>query len=226
MASASRGNTTATCSCAGRARSSALFDANAAARDVTALRVAGTTRALGLDLPPEAEELRVTTRAVAEEIAALPADDQRTRLIETGYIQPHWPQPWGREAKALEQLVIDEEFARAGVQRPQFGITGWVILTLIQHSTQDQIERWVRPTLNGELVWCQLFSEPDAGSDAAGVRTTATRVGRWLHRLRSEGVDERCAELSPRARDRAHQLRRRQARRHHHGRHRHARRTV
>ena len=154
----------------------ALFDANAAARDVTALRVAGTTRALGLDLPPEAEELRVTTRAVAEEIAALPADDQRTRLIETGYIQPHWPKPWGRAAKALEQLVIDEEFARAGVQRPQFGITGWVILTLIQHSTQDQIERWVRPTLNGELVWCQLFSEPDAGSDAAGVRTRATRT--------------------------------------------------
>ncbi len=154
----------------------ALFDANAAARDVAALRVAGTTRALGLDLPPEAEELRVTTRAVAEEIAALPADDQRTRLIETGYIQPHWPQPWGRAAKALEQLVIDEEFARAGVQRPQFGITGWVILTLIQHSTQDQIERWVRPTLNGELVWCQLFSEPDAGSDAAGVRTRATRT--------------------------------------------------
>ena len=56
------------------------------------------------------------------------------------------------------------------------GITGWVILTLIQHSTADQIERWVQPQLDGDLVWCQLFSEPDAGSDAAGVRTKATRV--------------------------------------------------
>jgi alkylation response protein AidB-like acyl-CoA dehydrogenase len=154
----------------------ALFDSDAAAAAVTELRLAGTTRELGLDLPPEAESLRTSTRAVAEEIAALPAGAQRTKLIETGYVQPHWPKPWGREAKALEQLVIDEEFARAGVQRPQYGITGWVILTLIQHSTPDQIERWVRPTLDGDLVWCQLFSEPDAGSDAAGVRTKATRV--------------------------------------------------
>ena len=125
---------------------------------------------------PKPRRLRVTTRAVAEELAALPAAEQRTKLIDTGYVQPHWPQPWGRAAKALEQLVIDEEFARAGVSRPQYGITGWVILTLIQHATPDQIERWVRPTLNGDLVWCQLFSEPDAGSDAAGVRTRATRV--------------------------------------------------
>jgi alkylation response protein AidB-like acyl-CoA dehydrogenase len=154
----------------------ALFDADAAARDVTAFGLAGTSRELGLDLPAEAEALRVTTRAVAEELAALPVAEQRTKLIDTGYVQPHWPQPWGRAAKALEQLVIDEEFARAGVTRPQYGITGWVILTLIQHATPDQIERWVRPTLNGDLVWCQLFSEPDAGSDAAGVRTKATRV--------------------------------------------------
>jgi alkylation response protein AidB-like acyl-CoA dehydrogenase len=154
----------------------ALFDPDAAARAVTELGLAGTQRELGIDLPPEAEELRVTTRAVAERLAALDIAAQRTELIDTGYVQPHWPKPWGREAKALEQLVIDEEFARAGVKRPQYGITAWVILTLIQHANPDQIARWVRPTLNQELVWCQLFSEPDAGSDAAGVRTKATRV--------------------------------------------------
>jgi alkylation response protein AidB-like acyl-CoA dehydrogenase len=94
---------------------------------------------------------------------------------------PHWPKPWGRAADAVEQLVIDEELAAAGVSRPQYGITGWVTLTLIQHGTEDQIARWVRPTLDGTLVWCQLFSEPDAGSDAAGVKTRATRVdGGWL----------------------------------------------
>jgi alkylation response protein AidB-like acyl-CoA dehydrogenase len=154
----------------------ALVDSEAAARDVAELGQAGAQRELGIDLPPEAEELRVATRRVAEELAALDPTEQRTMLIDTGYVQPHWPKPWGREAKALEQLVIDEEFARAGVARPQYGITAWVILTLIQHATEDQIARWVRPTLNGDLVWCQLFSEPDAGSDAAGVRTKATRV--------------------------------------------------
>ena len=91
----------------------ALVDSEAAARSVTELGLAGTQRELGIDLPPEAEELRVTTRAVAEELAALDAAAQRTQLIDTGYVQPHWPKPWGREAKALEQLVIDEEFARA-----------------------------------------------------------------------------------------------------------------
>src|SRR5579863_1224319 len=94
---------------------------------------------------------------------------------------PHWPRPWGRQAGAVEQLVIEQEFAAAGVKRPAYGITGWVILTLIQHATEDQVKRWVRPALNQELIWCQLFSEPDAGSDAAGIKTRGTRVeGGWL----------------------------------------------
>ncbi len=65
--------------------------------------------------------------------------------------------------------------------RPQYSITGWVILTLIQHATEDQVARWVLPALRQEVIWCQLFSEPDAGSDAAGVKTRGTRVdGGWL----------------------------------------------
>ena len=154
----------------------AIGDPDSAAAVVAAQGMAGTKRQLGLDLPPEAESIRSDVQAVAREIAALPSKEQRNRLIETGYIQPHWPTPWGRAAKALEQLVIDEEFAAAKIARPQFGITAWNILTVIQHGTPDQLERWVRPTLAGDLVWCQLFSEPDAGSDAAGIRTKATRV--------------------------------------------------
>jgi alkylation response protein AidB-like acyl-CoA dehydrogenase len=154
----------------------AFVDADAAARDVTDIRLGGVQRQFGIDLPPEAEELRTKTRAAVEEIAALPSDQQLTKLVETGYVQPHWPKPWGREAKALEQLVIDEEFKRAGVNRPSYGITAWNILTIIQHGTAEQVERWVRPTLMNELVWCQLFSEPDAGSDAAAVKTKAERV--------------------------------------------------
>ncbi|RAY16171.1 acyl-CoA dehydrogenase [Actinomadura craniellae] len=159
----------------------ALFDADAAAEDVASLRAAGVTRRGNLDLPPEAEAARAQIRELAAELAALPAGEQRTRLIETGYVQPHWPRPWGLAASAGVQLVIEEEFAAAGVQRPQYGITGWVILTLVQHGTQDQIDRWVRPALAGEEIWCQLFSEPEAGSDAAGIRTRAVRTdGGWI----------------------------------------------
>jgi alkylation response protein AidB-like acyl-CoA dehydrogenase len=94
---------------------------------------------------------------------------------------PHWPKPWGRGAGAVEQLLIDEELKLAGVELPQFGITSWVIMTVNQYATPDQVERWVAPTLMGELVWCQLFSEPDAGSDAAAVKTKGVRVdGGWI----------------------------------------------
>jgi hypothetical protein len=159
----------------------ASVDAAAAAADVTALGQRGIERSVALDLPPEAEAVRDEVRAEVARLAELDGDDRTARMIDTGYVMPHWPKPWGRAADAVEQLVIDEEFAAAGISRPQYGITGWVILTLIQHGTDDQIARWVRPTLDQTMVWCQLFSEPDAGSDAAGVKTKATRVeGGWL----------------------------------------------
>ena len=60
------------------------------------------------------------------------------------------------------------------------GITGWVTLTIAQAGNDDQRERWVEPVLRGEVMWCQLFSEPGAGSDAAAVRTAAKKVdGGW-----------------------------------------------
>ncbi|MEZ5207726.1 MAG: acyl-CoA dehydrogenase family protein [Acidimicrobiales bacterium] len=158
-----------------------LLDADAAAAELTDLSRRGVAREKAIDLPPEAEPIRDEVRAFAESIAGLDAATQRTKLIETGYVMPHWPKPWGREAGAIEQLVIEEEFAKAGVSRPAYSITGWVILTLIQYGTDDQVARWVPPALNQDIIWCQLFSEPDAGSDAAGIKTKATRVdGGWL----------------------------------------------
>ena len=60
------------------------------------------------------------------------------------------------------------------------GITGWVTLTIAQAGNDDQRERWVEPVLRGQAMWCQLFSEPGAGSDAAAVRTSAKKVdGGW-----------------------------------------------
>ncbi|MFP3907664.1 MAG: acyl-CoA dehydrogenase [Acidimicrobiales bacterium] len=159
----------------------AVLDHKAAAADLADLTRAGVVRAKTVELPPEAEAIRDEVRTFADSITGLPGDEQRAKLVETGYAQPHWPEPWGRNAGAVEQLVIEQEFAEAGIQRPQYGITGWVILTLIQYATDDQVSRWVKPALDQEVIWCQLFSEPDAGSDAAGVKTKATRVdGGWL----------------------------------------------
>ncbi len=152
-----------------------------AAAEVTDLARRGVERARAVELPPEAEAIRSEVRTFAERIKDLTADEQRAELIETGYVNPAWPRPYGREAGAVEQLVIEQEFDTAGIRRPGYGITGWVILTLIQYGTDDQIARWVKPALNQELTWCQLFSEPDAGSDAAGIKTRAKRVdGGWL----------------------------------------------
>ncbi|OBF21170.1 acyl-CoA dehydrogenase [Mycobacterium sp. ACS4331] len=159
----------------------AVLGGDAPAVDVFDRTEAGVKRANSLDLPPEAETLRVSVRADVEEIAGISDEQgQLDKLITTGYVMPHWPKPFGRAANAVEQLVIDQEFRKAGVKRPDYSITGWVILTLIQHGTPSQIERFVDKALRKEEIWCQLFSEPDAGSDAAGIKTRATRVeGGW-----------------------------------------------
>lgn len=150
------------------------------AADVYALTAKGVVRPNSIDLPPEAEQLRADIRAEFAGWADLDPQQLREKMIRTGYLMPHWPKPWGRAADAVEQLVIDEEMRAAGIKRPDFSITGWVVLTLIQHGTPEQIERLVEPALRGEQVWCQLFSEPGAGSDAAAVSTKATRVdGGW-----------------------------------------------
>ncbi|HYD09758.1 MAG TPA: acyl-CoA dehydrogenase family protein, partial [Acidimicrobiales bacterium] len=160
----------------------ALLDFNTASVDVVDLNRKGVRRSTtDITLPEEAEQYRSEIKAVAEEIKGLDAAGQRTRLIETGYVMPHWPKPWGREAGPIEQLVIEQELKAAKIQKPGYGITGWVILTLIQHGNEDQVNRWVPSALSQDVIWCQLFSEPDAGSDAAGVKTKATRVdGGWL----------------------------------------------
>ncbi len=158
----------------------ALLGGDGAPTDVFTLTAGGLKRSNSLDLPPEAEQMRAEIRAEAQRIAALGEEAQLDELIATGYVMPHWPAPWGRAAGAVEQLLVEEEFGAAGVKRPDYGITGWVILTLIQHGTPSQIERFVEKALRKDEIWCQLFSEPSAGSDAAAVKTKATRVdGGW-----------------------------------------------
>ncbi|MEI6699232.1 MAG: acyl-CoA dehydrogenase [Mycobacteriaceae bacterium] len=158
----------------------AVLGGDESATDVFDLTAKGIARANSLDLPAGSDELRTEIRAEAQRIAALDEKAQLDELIATGYLMPHWPKPWGLAAGAVEQLLCEEEFAAADVAKPDYGITGWVILTLIQHGTPSQIERFVERALRQDEIWCQLFSEPSAGSDAAAVKTRATRVdGGW-----------------------------------------------
>ena len=154
----------------------AVVDVEQAAIEVTNLVRRGVRRAAAIDLPAEAEPIRAAVRPDVARLRELAGEDRKQALIETGYVMPHWPKPWGRDASAVEQLVIEQEFAAAGIKRPSLGITSWIILTLIQYGHPDQIARWVLPALNQDVIWCQLFSEPGAGSDAASIRTRATAV--------------------------------------------------
>ena len=159
----------------------AVIDAEAAAICVTDCVRQGVRRERAIDLPPEAEPVRAVVREFIDRIRGLDEQARRTVMIEAGYVMPNWPKPWGRDAGAIEQLVIEQEFGAARVKRPSYGITAWVILTLIQYANEEQVKRWVVPALNQEVIWCQLFSEPGAGSDAAGIRTRATPAdGGWI----------------------------------------------
>ncbi len=141
----------------------------------------GARRHLSVDLPDESDAVRPAVAAFAESVAALPREEQRAAVVDGGYFVPHWPEPWGRDAGAVEQLVIDEEFAARTIRRPHLQIGAWAAPTIAAHGTPEQQERWVRPTLLGEIQWCQLFSEPEAGSDLAALTTSAAKTdGGWL----------------------------------------------
>ncbi|WP_406603424.1 acyl-CoA dehydrogenase family protein [Nocardia aurantia] len=138
--------------------------------------------AVGLD-PAAAADLS----AEVDRIAGLPADERRNALVDSGLLSPHWPPPYGRGAGPLLRALIDERVRGAGIEVPDLTIGNWAVPTLLQHGTPGQIERFVEPTLRGDVFWCQLFSEPGAGSDLAALRTSATRVdGGW--RLQGQKV--------------------------------------
>ena len=104
------------------------------------------------------------------------------QLADAGLVAPHWPVPWGRGAGVEDQLLIDDELARAHVSRPinPIGI-GWAGPTIVYAGTPEQQQRWLPELLSGEEFWCQLFSEPDAGSDLASLTTSAHLDGdEWV----------------------------------------------
>lgn len=150
------------------------------ARSLAGRAVDGLRRAIDIDLEGNDEAVRAEIRSAVATAAMAPDFCRRHALAESGLIAPHWPAPYGRNAGPVEQIVIDQELAAAGVTLPDIKIGGWAVPTILAHGSDKQREKFVRPTLTGDIVWCQLFSEPGAGSDLASLRTKAVRVeGGW-----------------------------------------------
>ncbi|RFU20549.1 acyl-CoA dehydrogenase [Geodermatophilus marinus] len=143
--------------------------------------------------PDALPELRAQVGAVLDEVLALPPDPvsstgwasarggpRMARLAQAGLVAPHYPKPYGIGAGPQEQAVIAAEFSRRDLPQPTTIIGEWVLPTILAGGTPAQQERFLAPTLRGEIVWCQLFSEPGAGSDLAGLSTRAEKVeGGW-----------------------------------------------
>ena len=129
---------------------------------------------MDFDFPPEDDPRRIEIR---DWISKNP-NPSNQELVDVGYVVPHWPEPWGISAKPMHQLIIDEELRKARIRRPvnPIGI-GWAGPTIVAAGTDEQKERFLPRLLNGEDFWCQLFSEPDAGSDLANLSTRAVRDG-------------------------------------------------
>ena len=129
---------------------------------------------MDFQLPAEDDPRRL---AVREWLAAHPSPTGRD-LAQAGFVAPHWPRPWGLAADPIHQLVIDDELSRADVRLPVNPMgTGWGGPTILVGGSQAQKDRYLWPMLAGEELWCQLFSEPGAGSDLANLATRAVLDG-------------------------------------------------
>ena len=137
-------------------------------------------RGIDIDLDPDTEKLREAIRAEVAALKELPRDERTVAIAEAGWVQPHLPKPWGRAATPVEQIIIAQEFSTGRVKRPAMGIAAWLIPSIVAFGTDEQKQRFLPPTFRGEMIWCQLFSEPGAGSDLASLTTKATKVdGGW-----------------------------------------------
>jgi len=147
--------------------------------DVMAWADEGRLRSFRLELGEEAERYREQCREFRARHDASPESERRALLGAEGYVFPSWPQPYGRAAGPVEQLVIEEELGEIVPVPIEMGMT-WLVQGVVHCGTDEQRAKYVEPTVRGELFWCQLFSEPGAGSDAAAISTRATRVeGGW-----------------------------------------------
>ena len=128
-------------------------------------------------MPGEDDPRRLAVRAWLAEHP----NPSNAELHEAGYVVPHWPAPYGLDADPMHQLIIDDELKRGGVTRTPVSSNpigvGWAAPTIYLAGSDWQKERFLDPIFTGEEFWCQLFSEPDSGSDLASLATRAVRDG-------------------------------------------------
>lgn len=137
-------------------------------------------RPVDIDLDTSTEKLRAQIRAEVAALKAMPREPRTVAIAEGGWVLPYLPKPWGRAASPVEQIIIAQEFTAGRVKRPQIAIATWIVPSIVAFGTDNQKQRLLPPTFRGDIFWCQLFSEPGAGSDLASLATKATRVdGGW-----------------------------------------------
>ncbi len=167
-----------------------------------------TKRSTALHLGDVESEFREQLAATLDRAATLanehPSEDsrnpglasgaQRDLLAGAGLVAPQLPAPWGIDASAVQQVIISEEFGkRPQLVKPSLGIAEWILPTILTGGSDLQRERFAEPILRGTVRWCQLFSEPGAGSDLASLTTRAVKVdGGWLvngHKIWTSSAD-------------------------------------
>jgi 3-oxochol-4-en-24-oyl-CoA dehydrogenase len=137
-------------------------------------------RKLDIDLDPDTEKLRDEIRAEVAALKEISSEQRTDAIIEGGWVMPYLPKPWGRSATPVEQIITAQEFIAGRVRRPLLGIASFLVPSIVAFGNEDQKQRFLPSTLRGEMMWCQLFSEPGAGSDLAGLSTKAVKVdGGW-----------------------------------------------
>ena len=107
----------------------------------------------------------------------------RELLVDSGWAVPHWPTQWmGKGLPAWSEKVVSNELHRIGAPGLPTGVgMSLAAPTILEHGSDDLKTRFLRSTLTGEFSWCQLFSEPGAGSDLAGLSAKAVRDGdEWI----------------------------------------------
>ena len=150
---------------------------------------------MDFDWNTEQQDFRSTVRAFLaanlpanwEELAHGPGSEAQTlfskefcgALAKAGLLVPHWPARWGgRDADPWIAFILAEEMWAAGEPRGgQYMNVNWIGPTLMRYGSQEQQSRYIPPMARGETLWCQGFSEPEAGSDLASLRTRADRHG-------------------------------------------------
>ena len=131
---------------------------------------------LAANLPSDWESL---AHGPASEIQSKFAKTFCGALAQAGLLVPHWPKRWGgRDADAWTAFILAEEMWLAGEPRGgQYMNVNWIGPTMMRFGSEEQQERYIPPMARGETIWCQGFSEPEAGSDLASLRTRAERKG-------------------------------------------------